>query len=75
MNKGKRYSPEFRERAVRLVEELQKEDHSAWSAMQRRTSNLPFIRACLRASNPVTAVPKQYSDDFAGLGIDLRLIC
>jgi transposase-like protein len=48
MNKGKRYSPEFRERAVRLVEELQKEDHSAWSAMQSISQKLGCTAETLR---------------------------
>jgi transposase len=34
MNTQKRYSPEFHDRAVRLVEELQNEGHSEWPAMQ-----------------------------------------
>ena len=34
MNRRKRYSPEVRERAVRLVEEQQKDLQSQWSAIQ-----------------------------------------
>ena len=48
MNKGKRYSPEFRERAVRLVEELQKEDHSPWSAMRSISQKLGCTAETLR---------------------------
>lgn len=40
MNKRKRYSPEFRERAVRLVEELQKEGSSEWAAIQSLSEKL-----------------------------------
>jgi len=48
MNKGKRYSAEFRERAVRLVEELRKEDHSPWSAMQSISQKLGCTAETLR---------------------------
>jgi transposase len=40
MTQQKRYSPEFHERAVRLVQELQKEGHSEWSAMQSISEKL-----------------------------------
>jgi transposase len=48
MNTTKRYSPEFRERAVRLVEELQKESHSQWSAMQSISQKLGCTPETLR---------------------------
>jgi transposase len=48
MNKGKRYSPEFRERAVWLVEELQKESHSQWSATQSMSQKLGCTPETLR---------------------------
>ena len=40
MKRQKRYSPEFHDRAVRLVQELQKEGHSQWSAMQSISQKL-----------------------------------
>jgi len=46
MNKGKRYSPEVRERAVRLVFDLQKEDQSQWSAMQSISQKLGCTETC-----------------------------
>ena len=48
MKTQKRYSPEFRERAVRLVEELQKEDQSQWSAMQSISQKLGCTPESLR---------------------------
>ncbi len=48
MNTRKRYSPEFRERAVRLVEELQKDSHSQWSAMQSISQKLGCTPETLR---------------------------
>ncbi len=48
MNTRKRYSPEFRERAVRLVEELQKDAHSQWSAMQSMSQKLGCTAETLR---------------------------
>ena len=48
MNTTKRYSPECRERAVRLVEELQKESHSQWSAMQSISQKLGCTPETLR---------------------------
>ena len=35
MNTSKRYSPEVRERAVRLVRDVQQEHSSQWSAIDR----------------------------------------
>jgi len=40
MKQQKRYSPEFHDRVVRLVQELQKEGHSEWSAMQSISEKL-----------------------------------
>ncbi len=48
MNTRKRYSPEFWERAVRLVEELQIEEHSQWSAMQSISRKLGCTAETLR---------------------------
>ncbi len=48
MNTRKRYSPEVRERAVRLVAELQKEDHSQWSAIQSVSQKLGCTAETLR---------------------------
>ena len=48
MNRRKRYSPEVRERAVRLVEELQKDHDSQWSAMQWVSQKLGCTAETLR---------------------------
>ncbi len=48
MNRRNRYSPEVRERAVRLVEELQKDHHSQWSAMQSVSQKLGCTAETLR---------------------------
>ena len=48
MNVQKRYSPEFRERAVRLVEEQQKEGKSEWAAMQSISQKLGCTPESLR---------------------------
>ncbi len=48
MKTTKRYSPEFRERAVRLVAELQKDAHSQWSAMQSISQKLGCTAETLR---------------------------
>jgi transposase len=42
MKTEKRYSPEFHQRAVRLVQELQKDGHSEWSAIQSISQKLGF---------------------------------
>ncbi len=48
MNTRKRYSPEFRERAVRLVEELQAEGSSQWAAIQSLSQKLGCTPETLR---------------------------
>jgi transposase-like protein len=52
MNTQKRYSPEFRERAIRLVEEQQKDGDSQWAAMQSILQKLgctpETLRRCVR---------------------------
>ena len=48
MNRRKRYFPEVRERAVRLVEELQKDHDSQWSAMQSVSQKLGCTAETLR---------------------------
>ena len=48
MTTRKRYSPEFRERAVRLVEELQKEGSSEWAAIQSLSEKLCCVPETLR---------------------------
>ena len=48
MNTQKRYSPEFRDRAVRLVEEQQKEGHTPWAAMQSISQKLGCTPETLR---------------------------
>ncbi|MGB5201512.1 MAG: IS3 family transposase [Sedimenticolaceae bacterium] len=48
MNTRKRYSPEFRERAVRLVEEQQKEGSSEWAAIQSLSEKLGCVPETLR---------------------------
>ena len=48
MNTQKRYSPEFRERAVRLVEEQQKDGTTQWAAMQSISQKLGCTPESLR---------------------------
>ena len=48
MKTRKRYSPEFRERAVRLVEELRKEGSSQWAAIQSLSQKLGCTPESLR---------------------------
>jgi len=48
MNTRKRYSPEFRERAVRLVEEQQKEGSSEWAAIRSLSEKLGCVPETLR---------------------------
>ena len=48
MNTEKRYSPEFRERAVRLVDEQVKEGKSQWAAMQSISQKLGCTPESLR---------------------------
>lgn len=48
MNTQKRYSPEFRERAVRLVDEQVKEGKSEWAAMQSISQKLGCTPETLR---------------------------
>ena len=48
MNKRKRYSPEFRERAVRFVEEQQKEGSSEWAAIHSFSDKLGCVPETLR---------------------------
>jgi len=48
MNTRKRYSPGFRERAIRLVEELQKEGSSEWAAIQSLSEKLGSVPETLR---------------------------
>ena len=48
MNTRKRYSPEFRERAVRLVEEQQKEGSSGWAAIRSLSEKLGCVPETLR---------------------------
>ncbi len=48
MNRRKRYSPEVRERAVRLVFELQKEDQSQWPAIQSIADKIGCTHETLR---------------------------
>jgi len=48
MNTQKRYSPEFRERAVRLVDEQMKEGKSQWAAMQSISQLLGCTAESLR---------------------------
>ena len=48
MKKQIRYSPEFRERAIRLVEELQKEESSQWAAIQSLSPKLGCTPETLR---------------------------
>ena len=48
MNTQKRYSPEFRERAVRLVDEQMKEGKSQWATMQSISQMLGCTAESLR---------------------------
>ncbi len=48
MNTSKRYSPEIRERAVRMVLEQQKEHSSQWAAIQSIASKLGCTSETLR---------------------------
>jgi transposase len=48
MNRSKRYSPEVRERAVRLVFDLQKENQSQWAAIQSIADKIGCTHETLR---------------------------
>ena len=48
MNTQKRYSPEFRERAVRLIDEQMKEGKSQWAAIQSISQKLGCTPESLR---------------------------
>ena len=48
MSTQKRYSPEFRDRAVRLVTEQQKDGSSQWAAMQSISQKLGCTPESLR---------------------------
>ena len=48
MNTQKRYSPEFRERAVRLLDEQMKEGKSQWAAIQSISQKLGCTPESLR---------------------------
>jgi len=48
MNTQKRYSPEFRERAVRLIDEQMKEGKSQWAAIQSISQKLGCTAESLR---------------------------
>ena len=48
MNRRKRYSPEVRERAVRLVEEQQKDHQSQWAAIQSIADKIGCTHETLR---------------------------
>ena len=48
MNTSRRYSPEVRERAVRMVLEQQKEHSSQWAAIQSIASKLGCTNETLR---------------------------
>ena len=48
MSTRKRYSPEFRERAVRLVEEAQKDGSSEWKAIHSLSEKLGCVPETLR---------------------------
>ncbi len=48
MNTNKRYSPEVRERAVRLVFDMQKEDQSQWATIQSIADKIGCTHETLR---------------------------
>ena len=48
MNRRKRYSPEVRERAVRVVFDLQKEHQSQWAAIQSIADKIGCTHETLR---------------------------
>ncbi len=48
MTTSKRYSPEVRERAVRLVEEAQKDHQSEWAAINSISEKIGCTRETLR---------------------------
>jgi len=52
MNRSKRYSPEIRERAVRMVLEHEEEDDSQWAAIQSISEKFgctsETLRRCVR---------------------------
>ena len=48
MNRSKRYFPEVRERAVRLVFDSQKEDQSQWAAIQSIAEKIGCTHETLR---------------------------
>jgi transposase len=48
MKMRKRYSPDFRKRPVRLVEELQKEGSSQWAAIHALSEKLGCVPETLR---------------------------
>ena len=48
MNTQKRYSPEFRERAVRLIDEQMKEGKSQWAGIQSISQKLGCTPESLR---------------------------
>jgi transposase len=48
MNTSKRYSPEVRERAVRLVRETQQEHSSQWAAIQSISAKIGCTHETLR---------------------------
>ena len=48
MSTSKRYPPEFRERAVRLVQEAQRDGLSQWAAMQSVSGKLGCTAETLR---------------------------
>jgi len=48
MSKGKRYSPEYRERAVRMLQEQQDQHSSQWAAINAISSKLGCTAETLR---------------------------
>lgn len=48
MNKGKRYSPEYRERAVRMLQEQQDQHSSQWAAINSISSKVGCTAETLR---------------------------
>lgn len=48
MNTSKRYSPEIRERAVRLVREAEQEHRSQWAAIQSISAKIGCTHETLR---------------------------